>query len=529
MEKRNGSFDMIKQAGIERIALIDIGSNTVRLVIFNVDSNSYYSVSEIQNIKVSARLVQYVEDGRMSEKGINILTDLVDKYLQIISQYDVDRLIAVATAAVRNSKNVEYIISHVYDQTGLEVRVLSDEEEAFYGNYAVRYTFNIYDGISVDIGGGSTEVTLFKGKKIINSHSFPFGAVSLTREFFSGKKHSDPTAIKETTKWVKKQFQKVDWLARANVPIVAIGGSARNIAEVYQLQTDYPIAGTHGYPMEPVWVEETLELFTEKDYEDLDSLDGLSQDRKDTIIPAAIVFQQLLAVANSPKFILSRRGLREGIVIHHLNEEHNDPYDLYAVPQQQVIRLTAQYNIQERSTNQRITIADMLLVQLEENNILKPDIEHLELMYYGATLYNLGSFIENDSSSQHTYYVISNTNIHGFDHYDRVRLALLASYKNRSLYQQYIENLEGWFSVEEQDLLLKLGSIIKFAEALNDSHVNMIEEIKLTKSKKRGYDLLVKYIGEIVSEKYQAEKQRNHFERVLGDKVNITFQIADKK
>lgn len=518
---------MKKQVGTERIALIDVGSNTVRLVIFNIDSNAYYDISEIQNIKVSARLVQYLENGQMSEKGINILTHLVDSYLKIIEQYDVDQTIAVATAAVRNSENALDIVAHVKKQTGLDLRILSDEEEAFYGNYAVRYSFNIYDGISVDIGGGSTEVTLFKNKKIINSHSFPFGAVSLKRKFFADKPHSDPEAIKETMKWVKKQFKKVDWLNKANVPIIAIGGSARNIAEVYQLRTDYPLAGTHGFLMEPSWVDDILNIFVATDYEHLDSLDGLSQDRKDTIISATIVFQQLMDVVKSAKFILSRRGLREGIIMHHLNEKFNNPYDLFAVPQQQVIRLTAQYGIQERATNQRITIADMLLVQLEENNILKPNIEHLEMMYYGATLYNLGSFIENDSSSQHTFYVISNTNIHGFDHHDRARLALLASYKNRSLYNQYLDTLNNWFAAEEMDMLLKLGSIIKFAEALNASHVNTIEKIKLTKNKKDGYNLLVTYRGLLVSEEFQAEKQRNHFERAVGDSVNIEFQHAD--
>src|SRR5678815_2545109 len=101
---------MKKQQGIERIALIDIGSNTVRLVIFNIDSNAYYDVTELQNIKVSARLVQYVEDGKMSQTGIDILTDLVRNYLEIIEEYQVDRIIPVATAAVRNSSNVDEII-----------------------------------------------------------------------------------------------------------------------------------------------------------------------------------------------------------------------------------------------------------------------------------------------------------------------------------------------------------------------------------------------------------------------------------
>lgn len=516
---------MKKREGMERIALIDIGSNTVRLVIFNIDANAYYDISELQNIKVSARLVQYVEQGEMSQKGIDVLTHLVKNYLKIIQKYQVDQVIPVATAAVRNSTNVKDIIQQVKKKTGLKVRVLSDKEEAFYGNYAVRYTFNLYDGLSVDIGGGSTEVTLFKNKEVIHSHSFPFGAVSLKKQFFHGKKHNDPDAIKETAKWVKKEFKKVDWIANQKMPVIAIGGSARNIAEVYQLKTDYPLAGTHGYPMKPELIDETLELFKTTSYKKLDSVDGLSQDRKDTIISAGIVFQQLIQVASAPSFILSRRGLREGVIIHYINEQYNNPYDLFAVPQQQVIRLTAQYDIPEYATNHRITIADMILNALEENDLLKPTIDHLAMMYYGATLYNLGSFIENDSSSQHTYYVISNTNIHGFDHYDRVRLALLASYKNRSLYKQYLSDLENWFSDDEQEILMKLGSVIKFAEALNDSHVNTIEGITLSKNDDDGYDLSVRYSGEIISEKFQAEKQRNHLERAVGYPVNIHFQV----
>lgn len=519
---------MKKREGIERIALIDIGSNTVRLVIFNIDANSYYDISELQNIKVSARLVQYVKNGKMNQKGIDVLTGLVGSYLKIIEEYQVDQVIPVATAAVRNSSNVQDILNHIREHTGLEVRVLSDKEEAFYGNYAVRYTFNIYDGLSVDIGGGSTEVTLFKNKEVIHSHSFPFGAVSLKNQFFNGKDHNDPEAIKETAKWVRKQFKGVDWIAKNKIPVIAIGGSARNIAEVYRLKTDYPLAGTHGYPMKPELIDETLNIFKETSYKKLDSLDGLSQDRKDTIISAGIVFQQLISVSKAPSFILSRRGLREGIITHYINEQYNNPYDLFAVPQQQVIRLTAQYDIAEYATNHRITIADMLLNQLEENNLLKPSVDHLEMMYYGATLYNLGSFIENDSSSQHTFYVISNTNIHGFDHYDRARLALLASYKNRSLYKQYLNDLEGWFSEDETETLMKLGSLIRFSEALNDSHVNTIEEINLTKNDEDGYDLLVRYSGEIVSEKFQAEKQRNHFERAVGYPVTIKFLVNKK-
>lgn len=520
-------LDMDKYQDKDNIALIDVGSNTIRLVIFNVDTSSLYNISEVQNIKVPARLVQHVEDGTMNEKGIQLLINLLKNYLKIIEEYKVDQLIAVATAAIRNSSNVDDIVQRVKDETNLELDVFSEAEEAYYGNYAVLHTFNIQDGLSVDIGGGSTEVTLFKNKKVMESHSFPFGAVSLADKFFKEKDHSNNKAIKETRKWVKNEFKKIKWLSDTNLPLIGVGGSARNIGEVYQLQHDYPIAGIHGFSMKTDSVDEVLDLFASLDNEEMGSLDGLSQDRRDTIIPANIVFQQLLAIGNSPSFVLSNRGLREGILMKYLNETHNDPYDLYAVQQQTIVRLSSQYNIREISTNQRITIADMLLNELERNGLLKVGLEHLQLMYYGATLYNLGSYIENDSSSQHTFYIISNTNISGFDHYDRVRLALLASYKNRSLYRQYLSNMEDWFSKDEKTLLMKLGSIIKFAEALNDVHVNTVENIQLEKNKDSSFNLNVTYSGEIISEDYRANKQLNHFERAVGEDVNVYFTTSN--
>src|SRR5690625_2096739 len=120
---------MEKHQGIERIALIDVGSNTVRLVIFNIDIESFYDITEIQNIKVPARLVQYVEYVVMNEEGVQQLINLLGSYLKITEKYDVDRLVAVDTAAVRNSSNVRDIVERVEKETGLKLAVFSEKEE----------------------------------------------------------------------------------------------------------------------------------------------------------------------------------------------------------------------------------------------------------------------------------------------------------------------------------------------------------------------------------------------------------------
>lgn len=509
----------------ERIGLIDIGSNTIRLVIFEIDE--YYSFNELQNIKTPARLVQYVKNGIMNEEGIQVLIRVLQSFSEIAKRYDIHRMFPIATAAIRQSDNAISIVNRVYNETGIELQILSEKEEAFYGNYAVRHTMSIPDGITIDIGGGSTELTLFKDKKVLDTHSFPFGTVSLKRQFFEDVDHNDKKAIKQARKWVNAEFKKLDWIADTKIPLIGIGGSARNIADVYQRHHNYPVAGFHGYSMAGKELKETVDLFTSLSMDELGSLDGLSSDRKDIIIPAGIVFTELFDVMNAPTFALSNRGLREGIILEHINHEYNDSYTLKGVKQQTVYRVSKQYKIHEIAANQRITIADLLLRELENENILKVDSADLELLHFGAALYYLGSYIEDDSKSQHTYYVISNTNLHGFSHYNRVQVALIASYKNRSLFKQYTKNLD-WYTDDELDQLLYLGSIVKFAEALNDSHVNVVQNIELEKEKKDKYKLTVTYKGDVIAEEYRANKQKNHLERVLDADVDIVF-ISEKR
>lgn len=509
----------------QRIGLIDVGSNTIRLVIFEIDANQ--TITELQNIKTPARLVQYLdEDQIMKKDGIEVLLEALESFTEIAHRYHIETMISVATAAIRRSKNAQSILKLVKDKTDLDLKILNEEEEAFFGNYAVRHTMGLRDGVTIDIGGGSTELTLFKDKQVVKSHSFPFGVVSLKTQFFDGKEHNDPKAIKKAENWVREQMATLDWLSEVNVPLIGIGGSARNIADVFQRQSNYPIAGIHEYTMKESELVDTFQLLADSSMKQLSKLDGLSEDRKDIIIPAGIVFVQLFHYMDSSEFALSTRGLREGLVIDYINRTHNTPYDLYGVKRQTVERMSKRYNIRAIGAHQRILLADRLINLLQEKNIISINEDQLILVHYAASLYNLGSYVEDDSKSQHTFYIISNSNLQGFNHKDRVRLALMASYKNRSLFNQYSQTVEGWFSEEESETLLQLGSIIKFAEALNDSHVNMVTDIQLTKRKNSEdeFELTVTYNGDVVSEKYRANKHKNHLERVLGGTVHIIFK-----
>ena len=461
---------------MKRIGLIDIGSNTIRLVIFEFDKKT--GLDEVLNIKTPARLSQYLtNDLTMTQEGIEVLTTTLSSFKRVSDKFATDELHPIATAAIRQSTNRDDIIKHIEQQLNITMRIIPEESEAFYGYYAITHTTNISDGISVDIGGGSTEVTLFKDKQLKAAHSFPFGVVTLTKKFFSDKPHNDKHAIKDMEKFLIKQFSQLDWLNDAQVALVGVGGSARNVARIHQSAHDYPIGGVHNYSMSAKDVEEVFSLIKKSSRDELKDVDGLSGDRIDIILPAVAVFKNLFTKINATQFTFSRKGLREGYVMHLISEQFPDQFNKENIRQDALYHLANEYKIEEKSAKQRVKLALSLLNQLIETKHLDISKTDKRLFAEGSYLYYLGSFINADSSSPHTYYIIANS------------------------------------------------MIIKFINALNISQTNVVDRIYL-KKEKGDYTLYVFYEGEPVAEEYQANRQKKHIEKILKDKLSINFTRA---
>jgi len=231
----------------QNIALIDIGSNSIRLVIFRLDKQGFYK--EVQNLKVVARLSSHFnKEGNITNEGITLLLEALHHFQEITRKYNVTKTKCVATAAIRQAQNKSKIIKIVTKLTDFQIRVLSEYEEAFFGYLAVTNSTNIEDGLTIDIGGGSTEITLFKNRRLLHYHSFPFGAITLKQTFI---KNELPTKQESTDLLVflKEQFSSLKWLEQNDLPVIGIGGSARNLSLICQSRTEYPLGGLHQYEM----------------------------------------------------------------------------------------------------------------------------------------------------------------------------------------------------------------------------------------------------------------------------------------
>ncbi|XJS10229.1 Ppx/GppA family phosphatase [Aerococcaceae bacterium WGS1372] len=510
----------------ETIGIIDIGSNTIRLVIYGLDDS--YNYIELHNVKTPARLSQHLYqndqgESYMSPEGIDSLIEVLNSFKLVADSFNVNTLLPMATAAVRQSSNRNDIIKAVKDATDLDIQLVSEADEASYGQYAITHSTTVDDAITIDIGGGSCEITLYKDKQMIEHHSFPFGAVTLSKNFFNGKAHNDPGAIKEVQEFLRKQFKQFDWIKKSKLNIVAIGGSARNVANVHQRIVNYPMAGVHSYSMSENDLSNTLDLFKASSIEEMGNIDGLSSDRRDLIIPATIVFLELFKVTKANAFVISTQGLREGIILKYINSNYNYPLDNQLIRVRSIRQVVRDFPINTIGSQILVDICFRLYKQLCDLGQMEYRYEIQEELEFAAYLYRFGGFISTEADSQHTFYLLSNMNLLGFKHTDRLRLALLSSYRNRSLFKQYITNYDGWLSEKELSEIQALGGVLKFSAALNDSKTGPIEDLKLYRLDNKNYKLDIIHSLPVIAEEYRAMRHVKHFERALDGDLEIEF------
>lgn len=499
--------------------LIDIGSNTIRLVIYEYKKGRGFK--QIENVKVAARLRNYLsKEGVLTAKGIYTLLDTLKTFGVITRHQQLPHVTCVATATIRQAANAKEVLALVKKETDFSIQLLSEYEEAYYGFVAVIHSTSIEEAITIDIGGGSTEVTYFRNRELVECHSFPFGALSLRLEFVKG---NIPTAEEKMKirDFVIRHFHTVPWLLNRQVPIVAIGGSARSMVQVHQGFIHYPLAGLHQYEMNLADILHVKSAIGSLSYHNLQKLDRLSKDRADTILPAIEVFQSLYETVNATRFILSRKGLREGVLFKEASDANIQP--MYPdVIQQSFQEIMEEFEVSKDYVKQLTRTASMMFQHLKEQGPVDLKEDDLALLIKAAQVYDIGKYIDAESSSQHTFYVLANRTIDGISHRERLKLALVSSYKGKSSFRQYVAPFKKWLTKEEQKKVQLLGAVLKIADGLHSTKRNIVQHIDM-KSDENTVTIKLLCTKTFRAEQYQAEKQKKHLEKVVKKNIVLEF------
>lgn len=296
---------------MDKYAIIDIGSNTVRLCIYQMKDKYHYDL--LENNKESVRLRNYVKNNRLTDEGIEKLRRILNVFTAILHKDEIQHVKFFATQTIRMIDNQKAVLDMMNSEFDISIDVFSEEEESLFGFQGMNVYLKHEDqGLYVDLGGGSTEIVYFEKDTPLEYFCFDFGSVVL-RSMIS---HAIPTEdeISYLRSYLFSKFEQVPWLRGLKKPLVVVGGSSRNLIRIDRFLTRRE-EDTHGYRVglrEITRIRKILMLLT---IEEIQNIKGFTKSRADIIIPSILVFEMLYKYIDANYYVCSRTGLREGVLL----------------------------------------------------------------------------------------------------------------------------------------------------------------------------------------------------------------------
>ncbi|MCA9917757.1 MAG: Ppx/GppA family phosphatase, partial [Anaerolineales bacterium] len=298
----------------QRISVIDLGSNTARLVILNaVPGHAYRLEDEIREV---VRLREGMTAAGLSDTAVARALFTLRLFKRFCDSYPVDLIIPTATSAVRDAANGPAFLQTVSQEIGLDLQVLDGEREAYYGTLGVLNEVALGNGYVLDIGGGSAQLSKVRGNRYEQGQSVPLGALALSEQFA----HTDPIEwadVHAMQQYIAQQLDTIPWLtkkqAKPHRHLVGLGGTIRNLAAIEAARQSHPLNTLHGFVLSRDSVMETIQLLQQLSVAERRQIAGLNRDRADIIFAGALVLAEVMDRLRVNAMTVSKNGLREGL------------------------------------------------------------------------------------------------------------------------------------------------------------------------------------------------------------------------
>lgn len=508
---------------MQRIAIIDIGSNSARLVISHIYKNGAYNM--VYNQKEALRLSQKVDEKNMlTEVAFSSTIETMKSFAYMCKIYQVDKTIAVATAAIRNAANGAELVARVAEETGIQLHIISGNTEAYISYLGVINTLNVKDGIIFDLGGGSTELILFKNRKILESVSLPIGAVNTT-SMFNTRNVMPANVFSDVSFFIMSRLEKYPWLKQDGLPLIGVGGTARTVAKIIQREKKYPATKIHNYSYTAQTYCSFFNRLRNTNLEQRKKISGLSSERSDIILAGSSIISCLLEATGAKKLITSGCGLREGLFFDYYSKENHVPIiakDILDMSRENML------NLYETDTQHARHIAKLALSMFdgwsELHGVRK---NYRRLLETAALLHDIGITINFYSHARHSAYMILNAKLFGLTHKEQVITAAIAGWHN-GVSKNYFKDrfYKEMLSEPNWKTINKLALLLALAESLDYTETSQIQVIEPGITKKNAtLKLYAQGIPGI--EMHQIQEHMSWFKKAFG--VELKVQLAEEE
>lgn len=500
-----------------RLAAIDIGTNSIRCIVVEVDQQGRYMIKDDE--KATVRLGENLsKSGQISPAACARALEAVGRMRKLIEGFKVTDVEAVATSAVRNASNGRELVDELSRALGREIRIISGEAEAELAAISALHNFEMGGSryAMIDIGGGSLEIVIALGNHIEEYYSLDLGAVLMTERFFS----ADPITQNDYKKFqrhVRAQLKSIFSGEKIAVQsLIGSGGTITSLGAMVMNMRRQAFSSVHGYEVLRSEVVHILAMLTRKDIKERRALPGLNPDRADIIVAGLGVVDELMRFFGANLLRVNERGIREGLIITCIRRLGLMPAN--SGPRswrESVLEFAGSCHYDEPHSRHVARLALAIFDHLaKESGLKKADRVMLEA---AALLHDIGYFISYNSHHKHSYHLIRHADLFGLTPREREMIAQIARYHRKSLPKKKHPEFNQ-LSDKDQVIVSRLGGILRLADGLDRRRSGLVEVVDLQKTGDV-YKVRVMGADDISVEIFGGNAKRDLFEKAFSGSV----------
>ncbi len=513
-----------------RLAAIDIGTNSVHMIVVRVRPDSSFEI--IDREKEMVRLGAGGLDGRkLTDTAMDAALQALSKFRRLAESHRVDEILAAATSATREAENGVQFLATIQQRTGVRPRVISGTEEARLIHLAAVYGVDIKRGKAavIDIGGGSVEITL-GGERPQHARSFKIGVIRLTERFVK----SDPLTERDERKLVRHITSEIGDYAKQIAEagydrVIGTSGTILSLGEVaaHEISGEAP-EEVRNLRIPAKAIHRLREKVTSLSLAERLRIPGLEPRRADLVVAGAVLLDTVLRSLGADDITLCDLALREGLILDYIHQHRKDitRADRYPdVRRRSVVELGERCSYWPEHASQVARISLALFDQTRGiHGLTDREREWLE---YAAILHDIGVHVSYEKHHRHSYYLIKNGDLRGFDPVEIEVMGLIARYHRRATPKKGHPGY-GELPSALRKAVKVLSACLRLAEGLDRSHEQVLGSLRLVD---RGEDYLVQLrtSGDTELELWAADRHAGAFAEMVGKPVHFEAAAAPPK
>jgi exopolyphosphatase/guanosine-5'-triphosphate,3'-diphosphate pyrophosphatase len=523
---------------LPRLAAMDIGTNSARLLIVEIHYD--YTWTLIAQHKEVVRLGEG-EFGsgppRLTAAAMDRAATVCARFADIAKSYGVNDIVALATAATREADNQDDFVARIRKDTNgyLEVRIISGDEEARLIYLGVRSGIEQPPGqraLFMDIGGGSTELIVGDSSSYYFLDSMKVGAIRMTSLFLEGKTGPIPPMIWETLQRHVRSTLAPAARAIEREGFAKMYGSSGTIISLAEIAArrahplgELPVS-MRNYELTLTDLQAVTQMLCNMTIEERRRVPGISPERADIVIAGAAILQTVMEVIEAKSIFVSDRGLREGIVVDHLLRDEGAKRHIEG----ESVRVRSTRRLARRclvDLDHAAKVTNMALSLFDQTKLLglhELDLDVREMLEYGALLHDCGFFISHTAHHVHSYYLIRHSDLLGFNDVEVETIAQIALHHRKALPRR---REPGFSALPEhnQEVVRVLSCCVRMAEALERSHMGLIDTLTLAPESKTNRIMLTLHTSpgsDASIELWAVQNQASAFEKTFHIPLDVS-------